>query len=317
NIIQPFAFTGYQEDEVSGLKFAQARYYKAETGRFQSEDNVKGFIISPFTLNHYGYCWGNPINLVDNDGNLPKWITDAASNIENGVEKISSTAKSVAHTTEKWWDENKGTVAKVAVTTAVVTGLVAGTVLAPGAVGFVCATALASGTISMGVDVVAQVIEHKGFSDFNLNQTLIAGASGALSGALSCVTANPGMLFAGNAIINSTSYAVTQAVNGEEISASGVLINGIIGGIVGTRAGSSNEAMKFAGNQWGWNKIGVGAKGAWAKECVRWIGDEVGKGFARAVGFEGARYTASDLLTDEKLYDIPRRIIQNFNSCGE
>ncbi len=248
---------------------------------------------------------------------MPKWITDAASNIENGVEKISSTAKSVAHTTEKWWDENKGTVAKVAVTTAVVTGLVAGTVLAPGAVGFVCATALASGTISMGVDVVAQVIEHKGFSDFNLNQTLIAGASGALSGALSCVTANPGMLFAGNAIINSTSYAVTQAVNGEEISASGVLINGIIGGIVGTRAGSSNEAMKFAGNQWGWNKIGVGAKGAWAKECVRWIGDEVGKGFARAVGFEGARYTASDLLTDEKLYDIPRRIIQNFNSCGE
>ena len=137
NIIQPFAFTGYQEDEVSGLKFAQARYYSAEKGRFQSEDNVKGFIISPFTLNHYGYCWGNPVNLVDNDGNLPKWITDAASNIENGVEKISSTAKSVAHTTEKWWDENKGTVAKVAVTTAVVTGLVAGTVLAPGAVGFV------------------------------------------------------------------------------------------------------------------------------------------------------------------------------------
>ncbi|WP_143484090.1 DUF6531 domain-containing protein, partial [Pseudobutyrivibrio ruminis] len=27
NIIQPFAFTGYQEDEFSGLKFAQARFY--------------------------------------------------------------------------------------------------------------------------------------------------------------------------------------------------------------------------------------------------------------------------------------------------
>ncbi|MDC7278409.1 RHS repeat-associated core domain-containing protein [Butyrivibrio fibrisolvens] len=56
NIIQPFAFTGYQEDEVSGLKFAQARFYDANTGRFQSEDNVKGFIDSPFTMNHYGYC---------------------------------------------------------------------------------------------------------------------------------------------------------------------------------------------------------------------------------------------------------------------
>ena len=71
NIIQPFAFIGYQEDEVSGLKFAQARFYSANTGRFQSEDNVKGFIDAPFTLNHYGYCWENPVGLVDLDGNLP------------------------------------------------------------------------------------------------------------------------------------------------------------------------------------------------------------------------------------------------------
>ncbi len=71
NIIQPFAFTGYQEDDVSDLKFAQARYYSADTGRFQSEDNVKGFIESPITINHYGYCWNNPVELVDNDGNIP------------------------------------------------------------------------------------------------------------------------------------------------------------------------------------------------------------------------------------------------------
>ena len=42
NIIQPFAFTGYQEDEVSGLMFAQARHYDATSGRFQSEDIRKG-----------------------------------------------------------------------------------------------------------------------------------------------------------------------------------------------------------------------------------------------------------------------------------
>jgi len=84
NIIQPFAFTGYQEDEVSGLKFAQARYYSADNGRFQSEDNVKGFVNRPFTLNHYGYCWANPIVLVDNDGNLPQ-IIEAASSAINEV----------------------------------------------------------------------------------------------------------------------------------------------------------------------------------------------------------------------------------------
>ena len=64
NIIQPFAFTGYQEDEVSDLKFAQARYYDAASGRFQSEDIIKGFKKKPETHNHYGYCWSNPHNLV-------------------------------------------------------------------------------------------------------------------------------------------------------------------------------------------------------------------------------------------------------------
>ena len=71
NIIQPFAFTGYQEDEVSGLMFAQARFYDATSGRFQSEDIVRGFKKNPETLNHYGYCWSNPNSLVDLDGKFP------------------------------------------------------------------------------------------------------------------------------------------------------------------------------------------------------------------------------------------------------
>ena len=89
NIIQPFAFTGYQEDEVSGLKFAQARFYDASTGLFQSEDNVKGFIDNPFTLNHYGYCWGNPVGVVDRDGNWPEWV-------ENTVKVVTVVAAGVA-----------------------------------------------------------------------------------------------------------------------------------------------------------------------------------------------------------------------------
>ena len=99
NIIQPFAFTGYQEDEISGLKFAQARFYSASTGRFQSEDNVKGFINSPFTLNYYGYCWGNPVGLIDRDGNLPTWndIKHGASNLaNNAINYVKENPKQVA-----------------------------------------------------------------------------------------------------------------------------------------------------------------------------------------------------------------------------
>ena len=53
---QPFGYTGYQKEEAGGLYYAQARRYDADTGRFISEDKVKGFITMPVTLNAYGYC---------------------------------------------------------------------------------------------------------------------------------------------------------------------------------------------------------------------------------------------------------------------
>ena len=44
--------TGYQEDEVSGLPFAQARYYDQNIGKFTGEDQVRGFITALDTQNH-------------------------------------------------------------------------------------------------------------------------------------------------------------------------------------------------------------------------------------------------------------------------
>ena len=41
-------------------------------GRFAGEDWLKGDIGYPFTLNAYGYCWGNPLKFVDLDGESPK-----------------------------------------------------------------------------------------------------------------------------------------------------------------------------------------------------------------------------------------------------
>ena len=74
NIIQPLAFTGYQNDEMTDNYFAQARYYNSEAGRFVSEDKIRGFIDSPETINHYLYCWDNPTKLIDLDGNCPMLI---------------------------------------------------------------------------------------------------------------------------------------------------------------------------------------------------------------------------------------------------
>jgi len=61
-IFQPFGFTGYQTDDVTGLNYAQARFYSPATSRFISEDIVR------HGLNYYLYCRANPMRRVDKNG---------------------------------------------------------------------------------------------------------------------------------------------------------------------------------------------------------------------------------------------------------
>ena len=66
---QPFGYTGYRYDPVSGTYFAQAREYRPEFGRFMAEDIIGGSIALPKSLNRYTYCYNSPDNYVDFDGN--------------------------------------------------------------------------------------------------------------------------------------------------------------------------------------------------------------------------------------------------------
>ena len=68
---QPFGFTGYRYDDISGTYFAQAREYQPGVGRFTAEDILRGRNSIPKTLNRYVYCWGNPIQYVDVNGRDP------------------------------------------------------------------------------------------------------------------------------------------------------------------------------------------------------------------------------------------------------
>ena len=75
---QPFGYTGYRHDEIGGTYFAQAREYQPQNGRFTAEDVLKGNGAYPETLNNYGYCWGNPVGLVDLDGMTPEKNAETA-----------------------------------------------------------------------------------------------------------------------------------------------------------------------------------------------------------------------------------------------
>lgn len=69
---QPFGYTGYRYDDVSGTYFAQAREYRPENGRFTAMDLIKGNGAYPDTLNRYGYCRNNPVRYVDWNGREPE-----------------------------------------------------------------------------------------------------------------------------------------------------------------------------------------------------------------------------------------------------
>jgi len=62
NMHNPFGFTGYQTDYVSGMDYAQARYYDSGLGRFGAEDLIKD------GLNWYAYCHNDPIGYFDPTG---------------------------------------------------------------------------------------------------------------------------------------------------------------------------------------------------------------------------------------------------------
>jgi len=69
---QPFGYTGYRYDSVGDTYFAQAREYQPAHGRFLAEDIRRGRTAIPKTRNRYGYCWNNPVGMVDLNGMEPE-----------------------------------------------------------------------------------------------------------------------------------------------------------------------------------------------------------------------------------------------------
>jgi RHS repeat-associated protein len=63
---------GYRnEANTGGLQKVGVRWYDPATGRFLQKDPWLGSPYAPLTLNRYGYCLNDPLQLVDTDGEKP------------------------------------------------------------------------------------------------------------------------------------------------------------------------------------------------------------------------------------------------------
>ncbi len=84
---QPFGYTGYQYDIVTGTYYAQAREYRTGEGRFDGRDLFAGATNIPITMNRYTYCFNNSMALVDLNGAWPSW-----SDIGEGLKNLGTNA---------------------------------------------------------------------------------------------------------------------------------------------------------------------------------------------------------------------------------
>ena len=73
----PFRYRSYYLDFETNLYYLNSRYYDPEIGRFINADDIASLNISQIAqngLNLYAYCLNNPVNQIDENGDLPKWL---------------------------------------------------------------------------------------------------------------------------------------------------------------------------------------------------------------------------------------------------
>lgn len=107
----------------------------------------------------------------------------------------------------------------------------------------IAAGAVIGAAVSGGANILAQGLT-KGWDNINVKEVGVSMLGGAASGALAGSGAGAVAVIAGNAAIGAGAYAGAQAVNGEEITLSGLTTNAVVGAFFGAIGGSNAKNIK-------------------------------------------------------------------------
>ena len=104
--INPFRYRGYYYDTETGFYYLNSRYYDPQAGRFLNADSIVAGISDELSgYNLFVYCFNNPVNMSDYDGNWPDWLKKAvksvATYIDNIVTKVQNSLEGVNMTYSK------------------------------------------------------------------------------------------------------------------------------------------------------------------------------------------------------------------------
>ena len=77
--LNPFRYRDYYYDTETGFYYCISRYYDPEICRWINADGqISGVSGDVLGYNQFTYCFNNPVNLQDEDGNWPKWAKKLA-----------------------------------------------------------------------------------------------------------------------------------------------------------------------------------------------------------------------------------------------
>ena len=171
--MNPFRYRGYYYDTETGWYYLNSRYYDPNVGRFLSPDNANLLLASPRALtdkNLYAYCDNNPVMRTDDNGDF--WHIAVGGLLGGLIGGIAQVASNII----------EGENAFDGVGAAFISGAASGALASTG-VGIV-GSIVGNAGISMIGNAATQVVENKGFDDFDVGDMLIDGAIGGISGAI-------------------------------------------------------------------------------------------------------------------------------------
>ena len=88
----PFRYRGYYFDSETGMYYVSSRYYDPEIGRWINAD-IPETLTTDFEnfaqYNLFAYCFNNPVNMSDEAGTWPKWLSGVL-NVVGGALQVAA-----------------------------------------------------------------------------------------------------------------------------------------------------------------------------------------------------------------------------------
>lgn len=174
----PLRYRGYCYDADTEFYYLQSRYYDANICRFTNADSYTDTGTGILGCNMFAYCENNPVAADDPGGEFWHIVIGAA------VGAIIGAVSSVVTQTVTQLSEGKS-ISKVKINGADVaiaagTGAVSGGLAASGL--GLGVQVLGNAALSMAGNATSQVVDNKGFDNFDVGSMLLDGAIGAAAG---------------------------------------------------------------------------------------------------------------------------------------